>query len=390
MSRDELSASQLAELAALDRIVMREPVEEEHLELAALVDSVRANAPRMDPTFAAALERRIAARRARRRPPRPALARLATAGGGLLAAAVALAIVISSGVLNSASSPTATTTTGHPRLQAPALAPATPTHAPTTATATPSNGTAVPSGAASSRAPTTAPPPSVAPARGRLVHRVSTLTLAAPPAAMAGVANRVVAATEHSGGVVESSNVSIQGSSSQASFVLAVPSGRLPGLIATLSSLASVRALVQNTADITDGYNAQLARLADSVAERAALLKQLATVATSAQATSIQQKIAALAQRIAAEHRAVERLRSAGHSAALDVTVVPGASKHAVALPAGPLTAAYHRALHALEQILAIALIALAIALPFALSALALWWGAGVVRARARERALNV
>ena len=56
MSRDELNASELAELAALDRILAREPVGEEHLELAALVDSVRAGAPQMDRDVAARLD----------------------------------------------------------------------------------------------------------------------------------------------------------------------------------------------------------------------------------------------------------------------------------------------------------------------------------------------
>src|ERR1022692_4685139 len=70
VSRDELTASQLAELAALDRILAREPVGEQHLELAALVDSVRAGAPQMDRDFAARLDatiaQRLAGSRARR------------------------------------------------------------------------------------------------------------------------------------------------------------------------------------------------------------------------------------------------------------------------------------------------------------------------------------
>src|ERR1700688_3408272 len=90
VSRDELNASQLAELAALDRILAREPVDEEHLELAALVDSVRAGAPRMDPDFAARLDAQIAKRAARKRRlplARPSLRRLTFAGGGVVAAA---------------------------------------------------------------------------------------------------------------------------------------------------------------------------------------------------------------------------------------------------------------------------------------------------------------
>jgi hypothetical protein len=394
VSRDELNASQLAELAALDRILAREPVGEEHLELAALVDSVRAGAPRMEADFAARLDATIAERVAgsrapRIRLPRPSVRRLAFAGGSLVATAVALTIVISSGLLNGGSG-------GVPTLRSPT------TFVPKLATPNAvAHGRAVaPGGATASFGATASPAPAgvsgssnsaaaVAPnARGRLVQRDSTLTLATSPATMQGVANQLVAATEQQGGVVESSNVEIQGSASYANFSLAVPSGRLGSLIARLSGLASVRGLTQSTHDITDGYNQETARLADSVAERAALLKQLAVAATAADATSIQHQIDALGHRIAAEHRAIDRLLTEGHTATLQVNIVPGPStRHSVA--AGPLSRAFHQALHALEEILAIALIALAIVLPFALSALALWWAATSLRQRARERAIR-
>jgi hypothetical protein len=389
VSRDELNAQQLAELAALDRILAREPVGEEHLELAALVDSVRAGAPQMDGDFAARLDatiaQRVAGSRARHaRLPRLGLRRLAFAGGGLVAAAVALTIVISGGLLNGGSVGTQHRSRGPVRVLGPALAPSGTLARPAVPTTT-FGVTATP--AASGGAPNSAT--SVAgSAHGRLVQRGSTLTLATAPATMQAVANHVVAATEQQGGVVESSNVEIQGSASYASFSLAVPSGRLGSLIATLSGLASVRSLTQNTTDITDGYNQETARLADSVAERAALLKQLAVAATAADATSIQHQIDALGRRIAAEHRAIDRLLNEGHTATVQVNVVPGAStRHSSA--GGPLSRAFDKALHALEEILAIALIALAIVLPFALTALALWWAAATLRQRARERAMR-
>ena len=389
MSRDELNAQQLAELAALDRILAREPVGEEHLELAALVDSVRAGAPRMDDGFAARLDatiaQRVAGAPARRvRLPRLSVRRLGFAGGGLVAAAVALTIVISGGLLNGGSVGIQHRSPGAVRVLGPTLAPSGTLARPAGPSAT-FGATASPSapGGASHSATSVAPS-----AHGRLVQRGSTLTLATTPATMQALANRVVAATERQGGVVESSNVEIQGSASYASFSLAVPSGRLGSLIATLSGLASVRALTQSTNDITDGYNQETARLADSVAERAALLKQLAVAATATDATTIQHQIDALARRIAAEHRAIDRLLNEGHTATVQVNVVPGAStRHSSA--GGPLSRAFHDALHALEEILAIALIALAIVLPFALSALALWWAAAGLRQRARERAMR-
>ena len=394
MSRDELNASQLAELAALDRILAREPVGEEHLELAALVDSVRAGAPRMEADFAARLDATIAERVAgsrapRLRLPRPSVRRLAFAGGSLVAAALALAIVISSGLLNGGSG--GVPTLRSPTTLVPKLATPNAAHARTLAP----SGVTASFGASASPAPagvsgsSNSAAPAAPNARGRLVQRGSTLTLATSPATMQGVANQLVAATEQQGGVVESSNVEIQGAASYANFSLAVPSGRLGSLIARLSGLASVRGLTQSTHDITDGYNQETARLADSVAERAALLKQLAVAATAADATSIQHQIDALGHRIAAEHRAIDRLLTEGHTATLQVNIVPGPSTRHHSVAAGPLSRAFHDALHALEEILAIALIALAIVLPFALSALALWWAATTLRQRARERAIR-
>jgi hypothetical protein len=222
---------------------------------------------------------------------------------------------------------------------------------------------------------------------GRLVERRSTLTLATTPATLQTVANQIVTATEQEGGVVASSNIAAQGSASYADFELQVPSGHLARLISALSALASVRGLNQTTDDITDGYDQERALLADREAQRASLLKQLAAAATAASETSLQQKLDIVAARIAAEHRAIDALLTKGHTAVLHVDVVPGAStKHS---SVGALGTAFNRALHALEEILAIALIALAIALPFALCALALWWAASGIRQRARERAMR-
>ncbi len=402
MSRDELNASQLAELAALDRILAREPVGEEHLELAALVDSVRAGAPRIDADFAARLDERMLDRSSpeRRRaragqlwPQRPRLRRLAGAGGALVAAAVAFTIVISSGVLGGATHPPKNGLATGSTLRLPRSA------APATAKAAPSSGLGAAAGAtatgpaaatsstgALSRSPSAA---TYGPAlHGRLVQQGSTLTLASAPAAMQGVADHIVGATESAGGVVETSSVNIAGPASYASFELQLPSGRLASLIGTLSSLASVRSLHQNARDITDGYDQEQARLADNVAEHAALLKQLAAATTLAQEAAIQARLNRVAARIAAEHAQIDRLLNEGHTATLHVEVIAGAgAKHTSA--ATPLSRAYHDALHALQEILAIALIALAILLPFALTAFVLWWGLTTVRQRARERAMR-
>jgi hypothetical protein len=347
----------------------------------------------MDPAFAARLDAQVEERAARRRPravtphlARPGLRRIALASGGLVAAAVAFTIVISSGVLNG-SRHTPSVESG---LSGAALTvPRTPASAaPATSKRSVGPTIAAPTAGAGAGASNFAASPALHGA-ARLVHKDSTLTLATSPATMQSVANRIVAATERTGGVVQSSNVKIAGAASHASFTLAVPSGHLNRLIATLSALASVRALNQSTNDITNSYNQEQARLTDNAATRSALLAQLATAATAAQQTSLQKQLNRLEARIAAEHREIDRLANQGHTATLAVGVVAGASAAKHAASAGPFTTAFNRALHALEAILAIALVALAIVLPFALSALALWWGVTSVRQRARERAMR-
>jgi hypothetical protein len=412
VSRDELNASQLAELAALDRILAREPVDEEHLELAALVDSVRGGAPRMDPAYATRLDEQIGQRLTRdaarrRRFARPSLRQLSLAGGGMVAAAVALTIVISGGLLHGVfgggtqpvrKTPSFSSAATHaPGIKAVTPAARAGVHSTLNRTVAPLGSSPVPQGTTSATTfsgPAGTSGSAAGPVYGqaggpRLVARGSSLTLASPPAAMQGVANQIVAATERQGGVVESSNVEIQGPSSYASFALQVPSGRLGRLIGALSALASVRALTQNTHDITDGYNKETALLADRVAERAALLKQLAAATSAEQTANIQRKLSAIEQRISIEHHTIDALLGAGHNATLQVTLVAGAAAKHSKVVAGPLSRAFHDALHALEEILAIALIALAIVLPFALTALAVWWAAASLRQRARDRAIS-
>jgi hypothetical protein len=392
VSRDELNASEREELAALDRILAREPVGEQHLELAALVDSVRAGAPRMDPAFAERLDAQTAGRGARRGGARFVdrlnVRRLALASGGLVAAAVAFTIVISSGVFAGKTVQNGVALGGHPRSGVATLLPAAGPRA-TSTTQAPVGTTSGPTAATGQAALGGANFSATLAPNARLVHRDSTLTLASAPAAMQGVANQIVLATERQGGVVETSNVAVQGSNSRASFRLQVPSGRLSRLIAAVSSLASVRALNQNTNDITDGYNQEQARLADNVALRAALLTQLAAAPTLTAQAAIQKQLNRVEARITAEHGEIDSLLTQGREATLQVTVLPGAAVKHAAVAAGPFTTAFNRALHALEAILAIALVAFAIVLPFALTALALWWGATSVRQRARERAMR-
>jgi hypothetical protein len=396
VSRDELSAQALAELEALDAILARQPVSEEHLELAALVDSVRGGAPKPRPEFEAALAARFQDRRAnaRRRPALRPSGRWAFAGGAVVAFAVALSIVLSGNVRDSlfggGSAPTRAGVLEHPRS---VPLEREPTIAPRSLNAQ-SHKSASAGGAGAVASPPTpaaaAPNTAFGVNAGRLVAKGSTLTLATPPTQISALASHIVSATEAQNGVVEHSNVNVNGgASSYASFTLSVPSGRLGHLIAALSSLASVRALNQSTHDITGSYESENSLLARRQAQLRSLRAQLLLAPTATAAAALRKQISGVEHRITVERATLGHLRSRADNATLSVQVVAGAAKKHHAGAVGALTRGYHDALHALQEILAIALIVLAIVLPFALCGLALWWAAWGVRQRARERAIR-
>lgn len=386
MSRNELTPEVAEELAALDAIIAGEPVGEEHLELAALVDSVRAQAPAFDAASAQRVEARLAEARKPRRRVELARPRVALAGGSLFAALVALVAVLASGALGGGGQVKAPLAPrSQPALHSFTLAPATqPTSSGAavgvTAGVGSTGGVALPAAGGGNAVKTHAKPlPNTNPA-GRLVARGAALTLATTPGQMQTVANEVVSSTVRLGGIVESSNVTVRGMASYASFSLSVPSGRLQALIGTLSSLAAVRALDQNTSDITDTYDAAAATLAEEQAQRSALLRALAAAMTLAQQQAIEAKITVLDAKISASSHRVGLLLSRGHNARVSVAIVPS-HPAAGAGASGPV----NRALDDAESVLEVAL---AILLPAGLVALALWWSVATLRQRSRERAL--
>jgi hypothetical protein len=393
MSRNDLTREELAELAALDEILGGKPVADDHLELAALVDSVRSVSPRLDAAGRARLDARLARRRPSARPRRRAgLPSPAWAGGSLAAVLIAAAAVIGSGALNSngthhtlAPAIHRAIPFGRPDHTKPAGGIGTPANGSTSAPATGSSESGVAPGAATVT-PGSAKVPNTNPAH-RLVARGASLTLASPPNQMQGVANEVVADTEHFGGIVESSSVNVHGSSSYSSFSLSVPSTRLGSLISSLSSLAGVRSLEQSTNDITDSYDQASNQLGAARAQRAALIKALAAATSLAQEQAIQAKVDRLDTEIAAAERRVGGLLSRGHNASVAVQIV--ASSAAAALGgSGPLNRALNDALRVLDVALAIGLVALALAIPFGLVGFGLWWSSTTVRRHARERVL--
>jgi hypothetical protein len=213
------------------------------------------------------------------------------------------------------------------------------------------------------------------------------LTLASTPTQIQTVANEVVSSTQRLGGIVESSNVSVRGISSYASFSLSVPSTRLAQLMGALSSLTAVRSLDQSGSDITDSYDRASTQLADEKTQRRTLVKALAQASTLAQAQALQQKIAHLDDAIAAATKRVGALLTEGRNARVSVQIIATSAGGGVG-GSGPVKRALNDALAVLDVALAIALVALAIVLPVGLVALLLFWTTSSVRQRSRERAL--
>ncbi len=390
MRRSELDPADLAELAALDRILAGDAVDASELELAALVESVRADAPRLDDDAAARLDDRLAkpastapgAPRRRRRQRvgriRPkTVARLVVAGLGVAAVAGTVALVITTAGPNS--------TVTEEGLPAHAASPV--QVAPAGGAASAGPGVVVPAPAPAPAAPALAAPPTFGPSR--LQQRSATVTLGTGSGSIGQVADEIVAATEQLGGVVQNSNVTEAGNGSLATFSLTVPSGSLAQLVTTLSRLARVESLNQSTQDITDAYGRATSRLAADRAERDALFVALARATTPNETASLHDRIAALDGRIASEQRAVASLRARARTATVAVVLQSVAPAPAAHRAGGTLRTGLHDAADVLQVSLAVALVALAVLAPLALVALAAWWTARVLRRRARERALQ-
>jgi hypothetical protein len=392
MSRNDPSPQASAELAALDAILAGETVGEEHLELAALVASVRGTSPALGEAGRARLDERIGKLRSprsagRRDPRRLRPGRLALAGGPLVALVVAVAVVLGSGALNGSSSTPKTTGPG-PALHVPGEArKAAPAVGGPASNATGTGSELSPAAGASAIAPAASGSTNYASSNvnpsNRLVARGASLTLASSPTQLQSVANEVIASTQRLGGIVESSNVSVHGLSSYASFSLSVPSTRLAQLISTLSSLTAVRSLDQSASDITNTYDQASTQLAHEQTRRKALIKALAQASTLAAA----QAIATVDGEIAAATRVLSRLLTRGHNAGVTVQIV-ATSAGAAGGGSGPVKRALNDSLAVLDVALAIALVALAIVLPFGLVALLLFWATSSLRQRSRERAL--
>lgn len=208
----------------------------------------------------------------------------------------------------------------------------------------------------------------------RLQQLGASVTLAAHgPEGVQEAADAVARLAASAGGYVESSHVQVRrsGGPSEAELRLSVPSAKLSSSIAALGRIAPVRAVSQESEDITSTYEAARRQLADDEAVRHALLRALAAATTEGRIDSLREQLASNRQALARDRA---RLHSIAHTAAtsqLEVAIT-GSGAAGPGSGQGTLDRGLHDAAHVLAVAGAVALVALAVIVPLALLALAL------------------
>jgi len=217
----------------------------------------------------------------------------------------------------------------------------------------------------------------------RRVDRSAQVTLAAPADELQEVGAGIASVADRHRGVLMSSSLTTgEAGRGGGSFELDVPVDELPSTLAELSDLATVRSLTQAGDDRT----ARFVRRGDDVDElRADLVElqaDLAAAATDEEFEAIRAEVRRTRDEISAAERAFESVRDRTAFATIAITLVEGEERQT------GLGAALHDGVDLLENVLAITIRALGVALPLGLLAAVAWWIAGVLRRRQRESAL--
>jgi hypothetical protein len=231
----------------------------------------------------------------------------------------------------------------------------------------------------------------------RAIEQSAYIVLGTKPGQVSGAAAKVFDAVHAADGVVLHSSVrSGSKGTTGANFELLIPSTKVDDALASISSIAEVRARHDQTADITEPTVSTAEELADLNASIEGLLKELGDVETEAERESVEARLHEERRRHAAIRGSLDRLRR--RAAMSEVTVRIVTSKQAGAHPAPGAGGSddgwgVGDALHDAGNILTIAagviLVGLAILAPIALIALVFWAANRIRVRRLRERALG-
>jgi uncharacterized protein DUF4349 len=372
-------------LEVIDATLAGEPVDPEHAELAELALLLAGERPRARPEFAAALDQRAADRFAAPAGKRRRLVLAPVALVGVLCTFAAVVVLSSGG--------------SHPPVLRgfPERAGASSAPAATGAAAATSSATATTPGSAASLAvPNATPIPSSPPtptANGQRLVSSAQLSLSTTPGRIEQVAQQVFDVVGAAGGNVSHSTVTAAGGTGGfADFALSVPSATLAQTMAQLSRLrgASVVSRTDAIQNITGSFVSANRRLADARALRAALLRQLANAATTAQIDSLQARIRDAEASISSDLATLARLRRQISFSQVSITISSSPAPRPLTGGGFTIGRAAHDAGRVLTVAAGVALIAAAALLPISLLGVLLWLVWLVARRRRREQALDL
>jgi hypothetical protein len=221
----------------------------------------------------------------------------------------------------------------------------------------------------------------------RAVEQTTTMTLATAPARVDRVASAASAVATDLGGYVSTSNVT---NGEGADLELKVPGARLDQAVSRLSQLGKVRGLQRSTLDITGELSTARQQVADLRAERRSLLRRLAHAGTPRIADHARARLAVVTRRLNDARGRVRAVHARADLASLSLTVVAERGNGA-ATGHDPWTPgdALHDAGRVLEVAAGVAVIVLAVAVPFAVLAALAWLAAHTLGRKRRERLLD-
>jgi Domain of unknown function (DUF4349) len=393
----EPSPETVRELEAVEAALAGEPVGAEHQELRDLALALRAERPQPRPEFT--LELDLRAREGFAQP--AATAAPATSNNRLRLplrrAPLALATAASLFIVATAVLTTGVLSTGGGQDEGGGASQAVNEDAPLSQSTkqAPAGGDAgssvgrlsVPQSATSPPLPV--PPGNVAPgARRREVERAAELTLATGRDRVEDVADEVIRVTDRHRGFVLSSSVSAgDRAKAGATLELRIPGSRLQTAVADLSELAHVRSRTQSARDITGEFSSPRRRLADALAERRGLLRQLAAADTPNETAAVRARLRAVNRRIDRAQAELRSLRERVSFASVAVTIEAGGES----AQGGDWTLgdAVRDAVGVLGAVAGAAIVGLAVALPLAILAAIAWLAYGALARRRRERVLD-
>jgi hypothetical protein len=387
------------ELAAIDATLGGQPVDADLTELAELVLVLRDERPHPRPAFVEELDERNAKGFPRTEVNGGTEAaskspgfwsgikarRLPLAFGSAAALLIVVTAVVSSGVLSSSdggrqSVPTA----GKPELSIPSADTQSDSEVPRSSLRAPnralSRSQALPAPTGGGVRPDV---------RTRQQDRDAAIVLATRRAEVEDTADGVIQVTDRYQGFVLRSNVSGgDRGHAGATLELRVPSDRLQPALRDLSELAHVRSRTQTTQDITARFVSSRSRLNEAVAERRAILRQLARAVTANETASIRARLRLANRRIAAARSNLRSLRNRVNFSTVSVAIEADES---IKASGGGWTPgdALRDARDILRTTLGILLVSLAVLLPLTALGLVAWFASRSVRRGYRERALD-